>query len=130
MHSPKVELSLSAGLNITSYDLKFATASGGSAESAGVTVPLPVFGLRMGYAITPKWSVRYVAETFFIDIEDKFTGALLSYELSTEYRLFKYFAVGAGLAKLAISADIKDDDWLGSVSDSYRGYSLFGILYF
>lgn len=129
-HSSKVEASLSAGLNITSYDLKFASASGGSVESAGVTVPLPVFGLRFGYAITPKWSVRYVAESFFLDIEDKFSGALLNYELSTEYRLFKHFAIGAGLARLAINAEIDDDDWRGSVSDSYRGYMLFGTLYF
>ena len=89
---------------------------------------LPVFGLRMGYAMTPKWSVRYVAESFFIDIEDKFTGALLNYELSTEYRLFKYFAGGADLARLAISDDIKDDDWRGSVTESYRGSMLFGTL--
>ncbi|MGB5641860.1 MAG: hypothetical protein WBO16_02075, partial [Gammaproteobacteria bacterium] len=52
-HSPKVELSLSAGLNITDYELSFRNLAGDKAEAAGVTVPLPVFGLRMGYAITP-----------------------------------------------------------------------------
>jgi hypothetical protein len=64
-HSDKVELSLSAGLNMTSYDLKFAAASGGQAETAGLTVPLPMFGLRTGYAITPSWSVQFVTESFF-----------------------------------------------------------------
>ena len=129
-HSSKVELSVSAGLNITSYDLKFEKADGTSAESADVTAPLPMFGLRMGYAITPKWYVHYVTESFFIDIEDKFKGAILNYELNTEYKLFDNFAIGAGLARLGISADIDDDNWRGSVSDTYSGFTLFGTLYF
>ena len=121
-HSPKVELALSAGLNVTSYDLKFSTDTGAKAESAGITVPLPVFGLRMDYATTPKWYVFYVSESFFIDIEDSFRGALLNSELNTEYRVFKHFALGIGFARLGISADVDDDDWRGSVSDSYAGY--------
>ena len=129
-HSPKVELTLTAGLNITSYDLKFALNDGSKAESAGVTVPLPVVGLRMGYAITPKWNVRYVSEAFFIDIDDTFRGAILNYELNTEYRLFKHFALGAGIARIGVNAEVDDDDWRGEVTDSYRGFNLFGTFYF
>mgnify|MGYP000397815204 CR=1 FL=1 len=85
---------------------------------------------RSGYAITPKWSVNYVAESFFIDIEDTVSGSLVNYEISTEYKLFKNFAIGAGIARLGSSLEVDDDDWRGSVSDSYRGYTLFGTFYF
>ena len=129
-HSPKVELSLAAGINITEYDLSFSTDDGAKAESAGVTVPLPVIGLRMGYAITPKWSVRYVSEAFFIEIDDKFRGAILNYELNTEYKIFKHFALGVGIARIGINAEVDDDDWRGQVTDSYRGYNVFGTFYF
>ncbi len=129
-HSPKVELSLAAGINFTSYDLSFETADGAKAETAGVSVPLPMFGLRMGYAITPKWYVHYVTESFFINIDDKFKGAILNYELNTEYKIFKHFAIGAGIARLGIAADVDDDNWRGSVSDTYRGVTLFGTFYF
>ena len=129
-HSPKVELSLSAGINVTKYDLSFETADGSKAEAAGITVPLPMFGLRMGYAITPKWYVHYVTEAFFIDFEDTFRGAVLNYELNTEYKIFKNFALGLGLARLGIAADVDDDDWRGTISDTYRGYTVFGTLYF
>ena len=129
-HSPKVELTLTAGLNITSYDLKFALADGSSAESAGVTVPLPVVGLRMGYAITPKWSVRYVSEAFFVEFDDKFRGAILNYELNTEYKIFKHFALGVGIARIGVNAEVDDDDWRGQISDSYRGFNVFGTFYF
>ncbi len=100
------------------------------AEAAGFTAPLPMFGLRMGYAITPKWSVNYLAESFFIEFEDKLKGALISYELNTEYKLFKNFAIGAGLARIGSSVEISDDDYKGKISDSYRGYTVFGTLYF
>lgn len=129
-HSSKVELSITAGLNMTSYDLKFEDDTGTQVETADVTAPLPMFGLRMGYAITPKWSVNYVAESFFIDLEDKLRGALINYELNTEYKLFKHFAIGAGLARIGSSLEVNDDDWKGSVSDSYRGYTIFGTFYF
>jgi hypothetical protein len=129
-HSEKVELSLSAGLNITEYEFKISDDSGANAESAGFTAPLPMFGLRMSYAITPKWSVNYVAESFFVDFEDTVRGALLYYDLNTEYRVLKNLALGAGVARIGASVDVNDDDWNGSMSDSYRGYTLFATLYF
>lgn len=129
-HSPKVELSITAGLNITTYDLKFESSAGNKIESAGFTAPLPMFGLQMGYAITPKWSVNYLTESFFIEYEDKIRGTLLNYELTTEYKLFKHFAIGAGLARMGTSVEVDDDDYRGKVSDSYRGYTVFGTLYF
>lgn len=129
-HSPKVELSMTAGLNITSYDLKFESSAGNKIESAGFTAPLPMFGLHMGYAITPKWSVSYLTEAFFIEYEDKIRGSLLNYELTTEYKLFKHFAIGAGLARMGTSVEVDDDDYRGKVTDSYRGYRVFGTLYF
>jgi len=129
-HSPKVELSITAGLNLTSYELKFSDDTGAKVEKADVTAPLPMFGLRMGYAITPKWSVNYVAESFFIELEDTIKGALINYELNTEYKLFKNFAIGAGIARIGSSLEVNDNDWKGSVSDSYRGYTIFGTFYF
>jgi hypothetical protein len=129
-HSSKVELSITAGLNITNYDLNFSDDTGAKASTAGVTVPLPMFGLRMGYAISPKWSVNYIAESFFIDFEDKVRGALINYELNTEYRLFKNVAIGAGIARIGSALKVNDADWKGSVSDTYRGYTLFGTFYF
>ena len=129
-HSPKVELSFIAGLHITKYDLKFSDDDGGKAESAGVTAPLPVLGLRMGYAITPKWSTQFLVEAFAIDYEDTFSGSLTNFELNTEYRLFKNFALGVGIASLGIDVEVISDDWRGSVSDRYAGYNVFGTLYF
>jgi len=128
-HSPQVELSLLAGLNITDYDINYSGSTGTSGAS-GVTAPLPLFGLQMTYAISPKWSVRYLSEAFYIDIEDTLKGALLSSELSIEYKAFKNFAIGAGITRVSTDFDVNDDDWKGSFNDSHRGYLVYGALYF
>ncbi len=128
-HSPQVELSLAAGLNITDYDISYSD-SFGSGDVNGVTVPLPLFGLHMTYAISPKWSVRYLSEAFFIDIEDTLKGTLLNSELGIEYKAFKNFAIGAGITRVSIDFEVDDDDWQGDFNDSHRGYLLYGLLYF
>ena len=129
-HSPKVELGVAAGLNITSYDLKIETASGGKVETADTTLPLPVFGLHMGYAITPKWYVHYLAETFFVEVNNSFKGGVYNYGVTTEYKLFKHLALGGGFARIGMQADVDKDNWRGGISDAYSGFLLFGTLYF
>ena len=128
-HSPQVELSLAAGLNVTKYDISYSGSTGGSGSN-GVTAPLPVFGLQMTYAISPKWSVRYLSESFFIDIEDTLKGTLLNYELDIEYKMTKNFAIGAGITRVSTDFTVDDDDWQGGFSDSHRGIMLYGALYF
>ncbi len=128
-HSPQVELSLAAGLNITDYEIIYSGSSGTSGAS-GVTAPLPLFGLQMTYAISPKWSVHYLSEVFYIDIEDTLKGTLLNSELSIEYRALKNFAIGVGITRVSTDFDVDDDDWRGSFSESHRGYLLSGSLYF
>ena len=127
--SPEVELRFTAGLNITKYDFTFEDESGVKSETAGVTVPLPVFGLRMGYLLSPKWSTQFSVEAFAINIDDKFKGSLLDFQINAEYRLFKNFALGAGIASLS-NADVTSDDWRGTVGDRYAGFTAFGTLYF
>ncbi len=128
-HSPNVELTVTAGLNVNSYDFDFGLAGGGSDDSAGVSAPLPTFGLRLGYKISPKWYLRYVSETFFIEIEDTLKGTLLNYELDIEYRVSPRFTVGAGISRISTDLDADDSDWEGRITDSNRGFLLFGAFY-
>ncbi len=129
-HSPQVELSLAAGLNITDYDIRYRNDNSSTSGASGVTAPLPLFGLQMTYAISPKWSVHYLSEAFYIDIEDTLKGTLLNSELSIEYKAFKNFAIGAGTTRVSTDLDVNDDDWKGSFNDSHRGYLVYGALYF
>jgi len=129
-HSPSVELSLTAGLNITEFDFNFSRDDGTNASKNGVSAPLPMFGLRMGYAINSNWSVHYISETFFIEVDDTFKGTLLNYELDIEYKFDNKLAIGAGLVRSSIDLEVDDSDWAGSIVDSYRGVLIYGAYYF
>lgn len=129
-HSPSVELSFTAGLNVTDYDLKFSIDDGSRTSVSGASAPLPMFGLRMGYRINSNWTVNYISESFFIEIDDAFKGTLLNYELDLEYKFDNKLAIGAGLVRSSIDLEVKDSDWSGSIVDSYRGVLLYAAYYF
>jgi hypothetical protein len=129
-HSPSVELSLTAGLNITEYDFNYSLEDGSNASTHGATAPLPMFGLRMSYAINSNWSIHYISESFFIEIGDDLKGTLLNYEFDLEYKFDNRLAIGAGFARSSTDLEAKDSDWTGSITDSYRGMLLYAAYYF
>ena len=124
-HSSDVELSLSAGLNFTRYEFDIRNADGSESTHADTSAPLPMFGLQLSYAFDDNWSIHYLSETFFIEVDDAIRGALLNYELNLQYRFLDHFIIGAGFARLSTDLEADDDDWRGSVSDSHRGYLAF-----
>jgi len=73
-----VELSLSAGLNFTTYDFEYELSDGSKNDVSDVTAPLPMYRLRMSYAFNPNWLVHYVAESFFIELVDNLRASLLN----------------------------------------------------
>ena len=127
--SDRVELSLTAGLNITTYDFQYELEDGSRGDNADATGPLPMFGLRLSYAITPKWSVHYQTESFYIEIEDTLDGSFITNEINLDYRFNQYFELGVGLTRFSTDLDASDDDWRGGVSDSHRGALIYATLY-
>jgi len=128
-HSNAVELSFTAGLNITSYDFNYELADGSDADSSKVSAPMPMFGLRMSYAINPRWSLHYLAETFFIEVGDSLKGAFLSYELDLQYKFSNNLALGFGVSRFSMDLTADDDEWRGRIADSHRGVMLFASYY-
>ena len=128
-HSESVELAISAGLNFTGYEFDITNSDGSSRNQSDVSAPLPMFGLRLGYAINERWSIHYLSETFFIEIEDEIRGSLLNYELNVQYRFPKHVIVGLGMTRVGAELEANDSDWRGRISDTHRGYLLFVSYY-
>jgi len=128
--SPKVELSFSAGLNIMDYDVVLDNKTSGKLETAQVTAPLPVFGLLMDYAISPRWLVHFRFETFYIELNDKIRGSLIDSELGIEYRMFKHVGFGVGFNRFSVDAKVKSSKYTGGITDLYRGVNLYAAAYF
>ena len=124
-HSKQVELSFTAGLNITGYDFEYSLADGSDADEADVTAPLPMFGFKMSYAIDSNWSLHFLTEAFYIEIEDTLEGSLTGTEINIEYRFKPGITLGLGLTRLSIDVDADDDDWNGRIVDEHRGFLFY-----
>ncbi|MBW0146203.1 hypothetical protein [Marinobacter arenosus] len=129
-HVDRVELAVSAGFNVLDYEVRLASSAGDFVETASTTAPMPVFGFRMDYAVTPRLTARFRTDSFYFDFEDKIRGSLLELQVGAEYRLMRNFALGASLSRLAIAVDVDDDDFDGRVDDLYRGARIYGSFYF
>ena len=85
-----------------------------------------MFGLRVAYAINPRWSLHYLSEAFYIELGDEFKGSFQNNELTVQYRFPKHFIVGAGITRFSTDLDADDDDWEGKLADNHRGFLVFG----
>lgn len=123
--SRQVELSVSAGLNFTTYEFEYALADDSSAESTNASGPLPMFGLRLGYAITDRWRLNFISEAFYIKLADEFDGSFQYSEINLQYRFSNNLALGGGVTRYSTDLKAKDDDWKGSLADNHRGLMVY-----
>jgi len=123
--SRQVELSVSAGLNFTTYEFDYALASDSNADSSDASGPLPMFGLRLGYAITDRWRLNFISEAFYIKLGDEFDGSFQYSEINLQRRFSNNLALGAGVTRYSIDLEAKDDDWKGRLADNHRGLMVY-----
>ena len=97
--------------------------------------PLPVVGLRMDIALTPKWFIRTGGQVFYIEF-DNFTGSLLKFRAAVEYNPWKHVGLGLGFDSLSARLEVKDDtdwpgvDFKGKVDFNYTGLQAYVRLFF
>ena len=125
----RVDFAGSLGLHITRVGL-FISDSAGIIGSGGdaVTAPLPVVGMRVDVALTPKWYFRSSIEAMYLSIGD-YTGSLVDILLVAEYRGWEHFALGLGVNSVRL--EIENDNVLGNgfegqIRSDFVGFMLYG----
>ncbi len=126
--SEQVELAVTAGLNMTEYEFDYELVDGSSDDTSDASGPLPMFGIRVAYAINSNWSLHYLSEVLFIETSEA-EGSFQTYEVDIRYRLNKRFMLGAGVLRSSIDVTAEDTEWNGRIADTYEGYLLSGIFY-
>lgn len=103
-HNEKVELSVGAGLHVTTVAMDLSadtTSSGIDARNADTTLPLPVLSFRMGYQMSEAWRWFLVTELFALSF-DNWSGTYSDVELGVEYRINKHLGAGLGIGSNAL----------------------------
>ena len=126
----RVDLAVSAGAFVMPID--FGIRASGLVEEEGTqkfTAPLPAFGWRMDFAITPKWFIRSGVKFFYLEYES-FTGRLIEVKGAVEYVPWKNFGVGLGFDNFGMTLEAEGEDYpeidlRGSVEFKYTGLQLY-----
>lgn len=135
----KVELGIGGGLHITRIKaaLNGSIYSGDPAnpvsqagrEEIDVTAPLPVVGLRLGYAVNSKIKIRVSTDVFAVRIAD-IEGNLRDTRLGVDWRFSKHVGLGGSLISTDLYVEASEGDETLKLSNQVNGAELFLSLYF
>lgn len=129
IQNAKFDLGLSAGVHLMDFKTSIAVTGLGASESAKLLAPLPVFGLRGTWAITPKLFLKGNLDVFAISVDDtrgRFTDALVA----LEYDVFEHFGVGIGYNRVYMNIEADGDKFNGEVGAGFGAVMIYGKLFF
>jgi hypothetical protein len=127
----RFNLSVSGGLFVVPIKLAVENQGTGEASKTDITAPLPVFGVGLDFAISPKWFIKQNLELFFLELGD-FKGGILDTSLEVEWRAWENWGFAASIESLRLavksqseSEDIPGIDFIGDIKLSYIGMALY-----
>jgi len=99
-----------------------------------ITAPLPVLGLRGGFALTPKWLLNMGTEIFYLEYE-QFKGSLYDASVAVEYKLWKHVGIGLAVDTFRIDVEANGEDYpgidfKGEIEYNYVGLQLYTNIFF
>ncbi|BBO78544.1 hypothetical protein DSCW_59610 [Desulfosarcina widdelii] len=130
-------IDLAAGIGLYIMPIDFGLNATGLIDEEGqesFTAPLPVVGLRMDIALTPRWFLRTSTQAFYLEYED-FSGSILRVDAAVEYNPWKHVGIGLGFDTLHIDVQAEGEDWPGvdlngKVNFNYAGLQLYLRLFY
>ena len=99
-----------------------------------ITAPLPVVGLNLKIALTPRLFLYQKLDLMYLSIGE-FSGSIVDADLGLEYQITKHLGIGGGWHVFDLKIDAQDDSYpgidpIGKVEFFYSGLLLYGSVYF
>jgi opacity protein-like surface antigen len=117
-------LGLTAGLYVADFGNTISAPNIGERETAEVTAPLPVFGLRGEYDFSERWSFRASGEFFVFEYED-FDGSLYDIYAGVDFQVMDHMAVGIGINSVKMDIGVTKPNASGNLDWQYDGGLIF-----
>jgi len=130
----RMDLAASIGLFVMPIKFELVAPGLGSQGDFNFTAPLPVFGLRGDFAITPRWFLRSSFEVFYLQYGN-FKGGLADMNLAVEYNPWKNFGFGLGYENFRIRLVAEGNDYpsvnlQGEAKVQYMGVQFYAKYFF
>ncbi len=131
----RMDLAASFGLFVMPIKFKMNASGLGSGQGDfNFTAPLPAFGLRGDFAITPRWMLRTNVDFFYLEYQN-FRGSLLDTRVAVEYNPWKHFGFGLGFDNFRVGLKAEDKDipsvnFQGDIKSQFIGMQLYARYFF
>ncbi|MCU0969853.1 MAG: hypothetical protein MUF03_13745 [Rubrivivax sp.] len=134
--APAYEWAASLGVHVTDLGLSLAgnanvvrpdgsvVAAGFATEAGEALAPLPVIGLRAGWAFAPNWYLDAQAQLFGLSV-DEYDGSWSDLRLGVTWMFHRHFGVGLGYNRFAVDVDVEKTNFNGNLKVSYSGLQLY-----
>jgi hypothetical protein len=100
------------------------SAAGSVTKESSVPLPLPVIGLRAGWAVAPQWYLEGQGQFFRANIGD-YDGRVTDLRASATWMFSPGFGVGLGYNRFTTKVDVEKTAFNGAARLSYSGLQLF-----
>ena len=129
----RFRISASLGFYVMPIDMGIS-ADGIGDEEDNITAPLPVFGIKVDFALTPKLFLKQSFGAFYLEYEN-FKGSIVAATLSLEYNIWKNVGLGIGVDTFRLKIETEGEDYpgidfMGDLEFSYTGLLLYAKIYF
>jgi hypothetical protein len=125
LNKDKGFLGVTGGLYVMKTRLSLSEPSLGTADSEGLTAPLPVLGFRGDYAINDRWTLRGAFQWFGISVNTA-SGHLTDTYAGVDYGFGKRFSVGLAYDTVSMNVEASKSGHLkGSLDWGYNGWLLY-----
>jgi hypothetical protein len=131
----RMDLAFAIGFYVMPIDIELKAAGVVDVdESETFTAPLPTFGLRADFAITPKWFLRSGFEIFYLEIK-QFKGTIYESKVALEYLPWEHFGFGLGFNTFNLDIEAEGEDYpgidfKGELDFKYTGLLLYAKMFF
>ena len=130
-------MDLAASFGFFVMPIKFEMSASGLGSNQGdfnFTAPLPAFGLRGDFAITPRWMLRTNIDFFYLKYQS-FTGGLVDTRVAVEYNPWEHFGFGVGFDNFRLQLKAENNDYpsvnfQGDIKSQFMGVQLYARYFF
>jgi hypothetical protein len=136
LRRPDYELAFSAGVHFTDMRIRLSgTASStdsegnvtqvsGATSSRSLPAPLPVIGLRGGWAVSEHWYIDGLAQYFQAKV-DGYDGHLSDLRVGATWMYNQNFGVGVGYNRFSTNLNVNRSSFDGNLNFGYSGLLVY-----
>lgn len=129
LQDDRMDLAVTFGIHGMRTALRLDSQDLGVQEEERFFLPIPLPGLRMDFALTPKFWLRQRIELLWIGTET-FSGLMSDLAIAVEYEAFEHVAIGLGYNTVAMRLKMENNEFPAASFEGDFDFQFSGLQFY